>query len=337
MTTQLQHDQGAEARATGQRAACWTRHWQSGALHSCQSSAGDANYTGDIAAFWMSVFASLPAQARVLEPCCGNAPLAKLLIESPHQENVQRVSSVDIAEVSPGWIAHAAPSTQDRLDVRGGVDVAALPWPPAEFDLCMSQFGLEYAPPRALVEVSRVLRPGGRFAAVVHHCDSLTAQIAREEQGHATWLRDQMGLGELTERVVAFLAEAEASADPSAARASDAGRVVREHFNAALSRIAQRIEHARYPDLLLEQRELAMRAIQPALQGRIEQSRGLCASARQHLDDAWLRQSELVTAAMDRAAVLAWIAPLQSSDVALRPLEFRPGLLAGWGLVVQLP
>ena len=65
------------------RAQAWTCYWSSGVQHSCPGSFA-ANYTGRIGDFWKSVFEALPSDARVLDACCGNAPMSQMLLDSDY-------------------------------------------------------------------------------------------------------------------------------------------------------------------------------------------------------------------------------------------------------------
>ena len=47
-------------------------------------------------------------------------------------------------------------------------DAARLPYTDASFDLVLSQYGVEYAGPDAIIEAARLLAPGGTLALLVH-------------------------------------------------------------------------------------------------------------------------------------------------------------------------
>ena len=65
---------------------------------------------------------------------------------------------------------HRVPSTEDRVPSTGFVigDMMALPFPDAHFDVVTTGYGLRNVPvlEGALVEIARVLRPGGQFLSL---------------------------------------------------------------------------------------------------------------------------------------------------------------------------
>lgn len=310
------------------RARVWSDYWASGTQHSCAGSFS-GNYAGNIAAFWRSVFALLPSDARVLDACCGNAPLGRLLLESDVAERVSELVAVDAAQIAPVFPAEYA----GRVSVHAGVDVAALPFPDGGFDLCMSQYGIEYVGVPAFVECGRMLREGGRLAAVLHHVQALPVRIAREECGHIDVLLGDEG----------FFARARAMIEPMARAATEAGRAAlmrdtqanaaRAALNEALRALQARIDAALWPDVLLEQRDAVMQLL-----GQVP---GIGAqAAHQHLEAlqrallaSQLRQRELVAFALDEAGLRALMEAFPGRIERLEPLSFDNGELAGWALV----
>jgi hypothetical protein len=70
--------------------------------------------------FWRAVFAGLAPQARVLDLCCGNAPLSKLLLEQSDGFE-GGIDAVDAARVAPAWIASLPDAGPRHIRVRGEV------------------------------------------------------------------------------------------------------------------------------------------------------------------------------------------------------------------------
>lgn len=91
----------------------------------------------------------------VLDLCCGQGRLAAMLSEAG-----AKVTGVDISPAMLSLAARAAPDATLRE-----ADAADLPFDDASFDAVACNFGMMHLPdqPRALSEVRRVLRPGGRF------------------------------------------------------------------------------------------------------------------------------------------------------------------------------
>ena len=165
------------------RQSAWSDYWCSGVLHSCPSSFG-GNYDGAIAGFWQRAASHVPRGGRVLDLATGNGAVPLLLEPFLPAEVV--VDAVDAAAV------HArVPVVPGRLTVRfhSGVWMEQLPFADATFDLVCSQFGIEYAGrPDGWGEAARVLVPGGRLCAVVHHRQSVFARVAAAEVAHLGWL-----------------------------------------------------------------------------------------------------------------------------------------------------
>lgn len=314
------------------RARAWSSYWAGGALHSLGGSFS-GNYEGAIGAFWQDVFAQLPEQGRVLDLCCGNSPLGHMLMGSMHASRVVRLAVVDAANIAPAWLSQLRPEVAARIAVHGQTDVAELPFPDAAFELCISQYGIEYVGKPALTEAGRVLRSGGRLAAIIHHADALPVRIGREETTHIDAL---LAPGGLYERAAAMIEPLSRAATPAgrAALMQDAGaNAARAAFNDSLRALQQRIDTAQYPDVMLEQREAVMQLLaQVAHMGREAASTRLN-ELRQGLLDGQLRQRELVEYALDRDGIEALFEAFPGRIAHVDPLAFDNGELAGWSLV----
>ncbi|SCG65837.1 class I SAM-dependent methyltransferase [Micromonospora humi] len=130
--------------------------------------------------------AGLPDGAGVLEVAPGPGYLAIELARL----GAYRITGLDVSRTFVALAGEAARRAGVAVDFRQG-DVHDLPFPANTFDLvvCQAAFKNFVRPVRALDEMHRVLRPGGR--AVIHdlRSDISAADIAREVAG--------MGLGRL--------------------------------------------------------------------------------------------------------------------------------------------
>lgn len=312
------------------RTTAWTAYWASGALHSCATSFS-GNYAGQLEAFWHQLFSQLPEAACVADLCCGNAPLSKLLLESPHAARVARIDAVDVADIAPPWVTTSDEAT--RLHIHPRVDVTSLPFAPATFDLCMSQYGLEYAGAAAFHEVTRVLRPGGRLAAVLHHAESLPVRIAKAECAHLHWLLSASDLYACAAAMIAPMARtgteqgrAELMRDPTA-------NATRAAFNQALQALNTRIQTEPSPAVLVEQRQWLMKLLGEVPRIGIEPARNALDSVLAATRASLLRQQELVQYACDEAQVRGLAACLGDPAPVVSELCFDTGDVAGFGLV----
>ncbi len=214
------------------RSAVWTRHWSTGAAHSCHGTYGDL-YGGAIATFWRDVLSPLQRGQRVLDIATGNGALPRLLL-GLHPELEIDVDAIDIAAVEPHWVRDLSPGRQHCVRFHPGQAAEMLPFPDHQFDLVISQYGLEYSDlDRSVPEMLRVLAPTGGIALLLHHADSRPVQLAAVELEHIQWLQSPRGLLRAAEALFEPLSRA-ATPEGRASLASDpAAEAAREHFNAA--------------------------------------------------------------------------------------------------------
>ena len=133
---------------------------------------------------------------RVLEVGCGTGALCRSLARRTTGHN-----PIDAIDISP-FLLRAARELSDKERVSGTItyhqgEAEALPFPDATFDIVYSSTMLEEVhADRALAEMVRVLRPGGRVAAVVRAIDlpawtslplspALRAKVENGEMGGA--------------------------------------------------------------------------------------------------------------------------------------------------------
>ena len=96
-----------------------------------------------------------PKGQSVLDLCCGQGALTAMLSKAG-----ANVTGLDFSEEMLALAAKAAPGAELKQG-----DAASLPFPDNEFDQVVCNFGMMHLPdqPRALAEIKRVLRSGGRF------------------------------------------------------------------------------------------------------------------------------------------------------------------------------
>jgi SAM-dependent methyltransferase len=108
-------------------------------------------------------FGGLADGDRVLDVGCGTGSLSYAL---PEAANVAAVTGIDQAEV---YLEYARKRGADPRFTFRNADARALPFPDGSFDRAFSNLVLTFIPDveRAVAELRRVVRPGGRVTAAV--------------------------------------------------------------------------------------------------------------------------------------------------------------------------
>jgi SAM-dependent methyltransferase len=321
------------------RQATWSRYWRQGALHSLPGDF-DGNYAGPIRAFWLRQFETLASDQRILDIATGNGAIPQLACHAC-PAGMPRVDAIDLAEISPDWIGAQPRACRDALHFHPGVSAEALPFPDRSFDLATSQYGIEYCDAaRAVPELARVLRPGGRVALLLHHRSSRLADVAREELRLADWLRHAGGFLDSLEAIVPWVAQAASAQGRERLRADPSANRAREDFNRAMQALTTTAAASPFPDLLEEARAFSAQSLN-ALQGESAAAiLSRCRDYRSALTDARLRYAELCECAMDEAMVAAFARRLADSglvEIQHAPISHDNGMLMGWTLTASAP
>lgn len=313
------------------RAASWAEYWSGGALHSCPGSFA-GNYDGEISAFWDGCFRTLPNPFVVIDVCTGNGAIPRLL--SGHESfrsSAGSVQAFDLAPVSPDWLAGLADPDRARISFLGEVDVSSLPCGEGSADLVTSQFGIEYVGEPAFREVARVLRRGGRLAAVLHHPDGLPVAIAKEELAHHAWL-EARGWEDTVAGMIEPMARSATPAGRAALGQDASAQQSRRDFDAVLAPLRDRAAASAYPDLLLESWEQSAAVFAIARERGADAARMAWQGLGRKQAHAALRQQELVDCAADQPRLQAWASLLGDAAPELGVLRFHEGSIAGWRL-----
>lgn len=142
----------------------WETYWHGTAEFGAYG-AGGAGHPA-IHAFWEQFFRSVSSSrnaATLLDIASGNGAVVECARDI-FGDDALAISCVDVSAAAIANIHNRFPG------VRGLVcDARAIPLEAATFDVVVSQFGVEYAGPRATGEAARLLAPGGHLALLLHH------------------------------------------------------------------------------------------------------------------------------------------------------------------------
>ena len=150
----------------------WSVFWRQG--HS--TTFGDyfkRGYEGAVAEWWQAHVDTMPP-----EFACGNCSLLPALAKS---NKSGKYIGVDLARVEISEVARKE-LEGSTIDVVLHAETAAeeLPETDASVDAVVSVFGVEYSDlDRSLAEIQRVLKPGGRLLALLHHDRSVVTSMSR--------------------------------------------------------------------------------------------------------------------------------------------------------------
>ncbi|ABV36181.1 methyltransferase type 11 [Shewanella sediminis HAW-EB3] len=151
----------------------WSDYWEQGHLTSFGESFS-SNYTGVLNEIWAPRFEELTNDFKVLDIATGNGALPLLVSDYLKNRAVEgEVIGVDLAKIKTDI---NAVNLADNLKVKllSNIDCIELPFENGQFELVMSQYGIEYADlKKAIPEALRVLSTKGRLALVMHHENSL--------------------------------------------------------------------------------------------------------------------------------------------------------------------
>ena len=161
----------------------WSSFWRKGTVTTF-TGRFQTSYDETINAFWEPVFEMLPGALRIIDLGTGNGGIALSALRYGDAHGRQfDVVGVDYADIRPldDVTDQTAREALERIEFHPRTSIENTALASASFDLAISQFALEYAEAStAAREVFRLLKPGGRVAAMVHRSDSAIVEQARD-------------------------------------------------------------------------------------------------------------------------------------------------------------
>lgn len=133
---------------------------------------------------WHSFTRSLPEGAKLLDLATGGGVVLQMIMEKRRDLNLTGVDR-----------ATALPAPPKGITLRGGIDMAELPFADNHFAAITSQFGFEYGDIEAIAkEAARVLAPGGKIGLVTHRLNGPIVAHNRRRREQIAWAIEENDL-----------------------------------------------------------------------------------------------------------------------------------------------
>ena len=309
--------------------AQWTRCWETGTVTTFHGRFAN-NYDGVVRQHWRGIFDRLPASARIVDLATGNGAVALLAARySPRRQRDFEITAIDFADIDPvrQLAGKAVARYLPRIRFLGRTRIERTRLPDGTLDLAMSQFGFEYAQAdEAVAEVDRILkRPGGFFAAMMHHADSAIVRQAQDGIAQADICR-QSGLQALIRKLHRRL-------DKLKKRNRDAARDVtanalRTEINEQLAQLNRAAARFRDPGPMTLFVRQSMDTFNPSVGAglSVDRKSGMLRDAAAETEAYRQRMSDLVSCALDDAQIGVLACRLADAGFTVeqsQPFEFE--------------
>lgn len=177
----------SNARTDNSDVRYWDAFWRAREKAVDQEDAG-ARDKGP-ARYWESFFKDAFArnpQPRLIDVACGSGAVTAIAMAAAHDAGAR----VDAHCVD--YSMSAVEEVRKQFPEIEGVacDAGDIPYRDGEFDLVVSQFGIEYAGPDAFAEAARLVAKGGTLTALVHMAGSAIHEECADNLGVAVALRE---------------------------------------------------------------------------------------------------------------------------------------------------
>jgi len=147
---------------TNERA--WSNYWVTG-YQSTFTGHEESEFFKELSDYWKSQFTSLDNGSRVVDLGCGNGSVSAIAANCT--DKYLHIIAIDYASVKK---SSGVFKQYPNIEIRDNTNIEKTGIDSSSIDLCVSQFGFEYADRAgAAIEANRILKTGGKLIAVVHH------------------------------------------------------------------------------------------------------------------------------------------------------------------------
>ncbi|EGM70361.1 class I SAM-dependent methyltransferase [Shewanella sp. HN-41] len=307
----------------------WSEYWKQGHLTSFGADF-NGNYAGILRNVWLPILDGLKPGFEVLDVATGNGAIPLLIGEYLGPSNINgRVRGIDYAEIQTATIEK---NYQIEIDLIGGVNCESIPFE-EQVDLVTSQFGIEYSNlTESLIQISNILKNGGRISLVCHHSDSVI--IVRNKRILA--IVQNSLVGELIDNLFSLV---EAMGD--ILNKSDLQRLQED---TVCERLRMKINHLIGELVAIDQSALqdaeilnyVMTFFKKGMFWSVKDKKNYLKFVQQQINDLGLRLAELINAALDVPKLADMLTLLSSVGVKLSSistLKTDDNQIIAWHLV----
>ncbi|WP_042153275.1 MULTISPECIES: class I SAM-dependent methyltransferase [unclassified Pseudoalteromonas] len=167
----------------------WSQFWGGNKFGDCFSLDGNSNLTHVLIHYWNDYFTKKEISGFVLDLACGNGFVGKCAIKKMKETHCIGVEqAIDIETTHYHDV-----DTGSQLKILKGLSIAETRFVENEFDLVVSQFGLEYAVVNEslIKHVIKQIKPGGELNFIAHHSKSFICIQSEKELKIIKYINNQ--------------------------------------------------------------------------------------------------------------------------------------------------
>ncbi|PAJ72520.1 hypothetical protein CJF42_20790 [Pseudoalteromonas sp. NBT06-2] len=157
----------------------WSQFWSENKLGDCFSLNGESDLSQVLIKYWEKYFVNNSSSRFVLDLACGNGFVGKCAINT-----MTKICCIGVDQASDiGKTDFNNFDTQSKLKILSGINISDTKFVDNEFDLVVSQFGLEYGNINedSMKHILKQIKPGGELNFIAHHPESFICKQSKIE------------------------------------------------------------------------------------------------------------------------------------------------------------
>ncbi len=310
----------------------WSEYWLQGHL----TSFGDSfkgNYQGALKDVWKSQSRKLSNGFKVLDIATGNGAIPLVFRELLSEQIEGVVTGVDLAEVKTTPLVNE--SSKVNIELLSNINCEQLDLEDGQFDLVVSQFGIEYSKlSLSIPEALRVCKNGGQLCFVMHHDKSMVIERNSQILKMLSEINEKKLLTTLSELIEA-MGEITSAEDLAKVKQDSSCEALRKQLNDKINQLVSVNEKALIDTELMT---YLANIFKNGLFWSLEKKRDYLTFMNEQLAELKERLKELVAAARDEyklAEMLSLIAKFNGRLCSISTLTNDEEQVLGWNIIIN--